>query len=322
MLEATNYSLFYVIINIDKKKNCKKIIDVRFFCNNLNSLKESRRVIIDMIIKTLVENTASSASFNVEHGLSLYIETSKHKILFDCGASSLFIENAKKLGVKLEEIDCVVISHGHYDHGGGLKSFLEINSKAIIYFNKHAFEKHYSQRKNNQILDIGLNDKLLPNQQFYFINDDYVIDEELELFSGVKPEKMTSIGSKNLLMKNGTEFEVDDFRHEQNLIIRENGKNVLIAGCAHNGIVNIIDHANKNKGVQFNEVIGGFHLYHHSKNTFESPELITQIAKYLNALDTIFYTCHCTGEKPYLILKEILGEKIHYLRTGDQLILE
>jgi mRNA degradation ribonuclease J1/J2 len=72
-----------------------------------------------MIIKTLVENTALSKNFGSEHGLSLYIEANSHKILFDVGASELFLENAKKLNVDISEVDYLIISHGHYDHGGG-----------------------------------------------------------------------------------------------------------------------------------------------------------------------------------------------------------
>lgn len=72
-----------------------------------------------MIIKVLVENTAISEEYGKIHGLCLYIETEKHKILFDLGPDKLFLENAEKMGVKIEEIDTVVISHGHYDHGAG-----------------------------------------------------------------------------------------------------------------------------------------------------------------------------------------------------------
>lgn len=77
-----------------------------------------------MLIKVLIENTAISKDFGCEHGLSLYIETGDRKILFDVGASELFLENAKKLGVDVSDVDYLVISHGHYDHGGGLRAFL------------------------------------------------------------------------------------------------------------------------------------------------------------------------------------------------------
>ena len=99
-----------------------------------------------MKLKVLSENTTSSEKLGSEHGLSLYIETETHKILFDTGASGLFAENAKKLGVDLTMVDLAVISHGHYDHGGGLKTFLGINNHANIYLHQNAFELHYANR--------------------------------------------------------------------------------------------------------------------------------------------------------------------------------
>ena len=85
-----------------------------------------------MIIKTLVENTSISKDFGNEHGLSLYIETNALKILFDVGASKLFLKSAEKLGVNITDVDFLVISHGHYDHGGGLKNFFKENTKAEV----------------------------------------------------------------------------------------------------------------------------------------------------------------------------------------------
>ena len=81
-----------------------------------------------MKIVTLLENTAGDAGLCAAHGLSLYIETPKHKILFDMGPDARFLDNAKKLGVDLSAVDIAVLSHGHYDHGGGLRAFCEINS--------------------------------------------------------------------------------------------------------------------------------------------------------------------------------------------------
>ena len=148
-----------------------------------------------MIVKVLSENTASSEKFGCEHGLSLYIETDTNKILFDTGASGLFAENAKKLGVDLTKVNLSVLSHGHYDHGGGLKTFLSINSIAKIYVQKRAFEKHYANRPGGIKEYIGLDESLLPNERFVFCGERFTIDEELELFSGVKAERLVPSGN-------------------------------------------------------------------------------------------------------------------------------
>ncbi|MDE5597467.1 MAG: MBL fold metallo-hydrolase, partial [Lachnospiraceae bacterium] len=98
-----------------------------------------------MKITTLVENTSILPEYKSKHGLSLYIETVNHKILFDIGSNGLFIENAEKLGIDIRTVDTVVISHGHTDHAGALEKFLEINSTAKIYMKESAFDKHYTK---------------------------------------------------------------------------------------------------------------------------------------------------------------------------------
>ena len=97
-----------------------------------------------MKIVTLMENTSCREDVCFEHGLSLYIETDTHKILFDAGQSAAFADNAEKLGVDLRKVDFAVLSHGHYDHSGGLGRFLEINGTASVYVSRYAFEPHYS----------------------------------------------------------------------------------------------------------------------------------------------------------------------------------
>lgn len=272
-----------------------------------------------MIIKTLVENTSDSEVLGSEHGLSLYIETKRHKLLFDTGAGELFAENARKMQVDLSKVDLAVISHGHYDHGGGLKIFMDLNSNAKIYINKMAFGDYYSNRPNGEKKYIGIDKTLLPNDRFVFVEGQLVIDEELELFSGVNGSRLNPSGNKDLFMNDGESFKLDDFSHEQNLIIKENGNTVLVAGCAHNGIVNILEYFHADKNRLPSQVIGGFHLYNRSADQYEDPSVIAEIGSYLLSTGGLFYTCHCTGVKAYEQLKLIMGAHVNYLSTGSQL---
>ncbi|NLM52999.1 MAG: MBL fold metallo-hydrolase [Firmicutes bacterium] len=266
-----------------------------------------------MLIKVLAENTAVSEDFKGEHGLSLYIETKKQKIIFDFGASNLCIEHASKLGIDLADVDLAVISHGHHDHGGGLKKFLAINAKAPIYVRRQAFDGHYSRKADGKEQYIGLEHDLLPNDRFIFTGEYLCINEELELFSGVKGEKMVPTGNQNLLMKKKGERIQDDFSHEQNLLIKEGEHKVLIAGCAHKGIINIIEHVEKMGYGPITHVIGGFHLYSPPTEKYEEPELVNSIGNYLKSTGIMYYTCHCTGTEAYKLLKEVMQEKIAYL---------
>lgn len=97
-----------------------------------------------MRITSLVENI-SNTDLRAKHGLALYIETKQHKILFDLGPDHTLFDNAKRRNIDLSEIDTVIISHGHMDHGGALAQFLNVNSTAKIYIQRSAFYPHYNK---------------------------------------------------------------------------------------------------------------------------------------------------------------------------------
>lgn len=263
-----------------------------------------------MKITALVENTTSNNMFKTEHGLSLYIETKMHKVLFDTGASDLFLENAIKMNIDLKKVDIMILSHGHYDHSGGVKTFMKMNKKAKIYIHEDAFKKHFSKRED-EFVDIGIDFKR--NTRMVITHDYYEIDNELFLFSKLGDCKLVPSNNKFLYMDR---LENDDFKHEQNLIIKEE-KNVLISGCAHNGIVNIVEKANEY--ISINHVISGFHLYSSKNNKSESKENIDLIIKELQKYKAFYHTCHCTGLKPYEYLKLHMKEKIDYLSTGKSI---
>lgn len=271
-----------------------------------------------MIVITLVENTAESDAFDCEHGLSLYIEANNHNILFDTGQSELFIKNAKKMNIDLNQVDTVIISHGHYDHGGGLARFLDLNKKAKIYINRQAFGCFYSKRGDGEYHDIGLDKNLVNHPNILFADDYFKIDDGLTLFSSMKSHQFFPINNQHLYKKQNNGYIHDDFSHEQSLLIKEKDNRVLIAGCAHTGIVNIVDEIKRNTRQFPTHVIGGFHLYNRSTDTSELPSVIDGIGSYLDQTNAKYYTCHCTGMKAYLDLKRILQKKIEYIVTGKQ----
>lgn len=273
-----------------------------------------------MIIKMLLENTAVSEDFCSEHGLSIYIESNNSKIIFDVGASDLFLKNAKNMNVDISNIDYAIISHGHYDHGGGLEDFLDKNKKAKVFLKDNAFEKHYALRSNNRIEFIGIEECIKNSNQVILTKDLFKISDDIEIFSNVSQKELTPSSNSNLFMEKDGEIVKDTFTHEQNLIIKENGKSLLITGCAHNGIVNIVKHFYKIKGYMPDYVIGGFHLSSRS-NEGESPKVIDEIGKELIYTNAKYYTCHCTGVNAYNKLKEIMGEKIEYLSAGSEIVL-
>jgi len=274
-----------------------------------------------MKVFALVENTSNNNNIGAEHGLSLYIETENNKILFDTGQTAMFYKNADFLGVDLKKVDICVISHGHNDHGGGLKTFLEINPKAKIYINEKAFYKYYAKNQAGELIDIGLDDSVLKSGRIIFTGPHYRINDELELFSNIKGQKFIPSGNKSFLMKLKNMTIEDNFEHEQNLIIKKGGKCLLLAGCSHRGIINIIDHIENSLNLEADYVIGGFHLYNPSNNKSEDEHTVKKIAEYLLKSKSVYYTCHCTGIESFKVLKEIMGDKIQYLSGGDEIII-
>lgn len=274
-----------------------------------------------MIIKTLVENTSISEEFGSEHGLSIYIETNDRKILFDVGASELFLENAKKMNINITNIDYLVISHGHYDHGGGLRAFLQKNTKAEIFLHRLAFDKHFALYPNNKLEFIGLEEGLKQNKQIVLTSDRFFISRGIQVFSNIIQKEPAPISNSSLFMEQNGQMIKDIFAHEQNLIIEEDGKSLLITGCAHNGIVNILEHFYSLKGRMPDYVIGGFHLSSRSSGGNENFENIDRISKQLIDTKAKYYTCHCTGVEPYNQLRAVMGDSIDYLPAGSKITI-
>lgn len=271
-----------------------------------------------MRIITLMENTPGRSDCLFEHGLSIYVETDEHKLLVDTGASGKFLQNAAAMGIEIEKVDTLILSHGHYDHSGGILSFAERNKKAVIYLQKTAGGEYYHKEAGEERY-IGIDSRILRLGNVKIIEGAYRIDKELFLFGGVTGRKLWPSGNRVLKVKQEEEFIQDEFGHEQYLVIETEGKKLLISGCAHNGILNILEKFHEIYGAWPDRVISGFHLKKKNGYSPEDMKIIRQLATELLRLPTKFYTGHCTGEEPYDMMKEIMGEKLVYIHSGDEI---
>ena len=251
-----------------------------------------------MKVVTLMENTACCEDLCAEHGLSLYLETENHKILFDAGQSAAFADNAAKLGVDLKAVDFAVLSHGHYDHGGGLGKFLEINKIAPVYVSSHAFEPHYNAAGKY----LGVEPALQSDPRIRYVA------EETALSDGIRLHRLDAMpaDTAGLTVEENGERKPDDFRHEQYLMIEEAGKRILVSGCSHKGILQIME------AFRPDILIGGFHFM-----KIAEEETLRKAAAKLLEYDTVYYTGHCTGQKQYDYLKNIMGDRLHYIAAGS-----
>lgn len=273
-----------------------------------------------MRIVNLIENTEGRAGCIFEHGLSFYIETKKHRILADTGASDAFMANAGVLGIDLGRVDAVIISHGHYDHAGGILAFAGRYPDVKIWMRSLAGEACYHKNERMEKY-IGIDPRVKDLPQIEWLEENRRIDDEIFLFGGVTGRELWPCGNRELKIKRGEEFVQDEFLHEQYLVLEEGGKRILISGCAHNGILNILAVFREIYGEDPDAVISGFHMKKKSDYSKEDLELARNTALELRRLDTRFFTGHCTGEIPCQVMREVMGEQLTYVHSGEEILL-
>ncbi len=282
-----------------------------------------------MKITTLIENTcpAGHKDLTPEHGLSLLIEFDNSRLLFDTGVTDAFASNAATLGLDVRDIQDVIISHHHYDHGGGLEHILESNPEAKIYLKDPPkgelhlraawlFRKYIDLDKN---LFRAYSDRLVYVQDFREVLPDVYI---LPQITQNHPQPR---GNHYLYEKIGARWQRDDFLHELILVVCEQDGLVIFSGCSHNGILNMIETViDQFEQVPIKAVIGGFHLIGFPRlNTMGGSQgEVEDLGRTLLSYDVQqYYTGHCTGQKAYQVLKNIMGEKLEPLHTGKVLVL-
>ena len=267
-----------------------------------------------MRVTVILENTCPSGEYGAEHGLSLWIEGAGHRLLFDSGASPLFAGNAEKLGIDLAQADMAVLSHGHYDHGGGLASFFARNSKARLYLREAAFDEHLALRQDAQEY-IGLDPQLKSLDRFVFTDALHPVAPGITLFSNISMAASPNTSAGLYSRQHGQDIP-DDFRHEQHLLMEEQGKTLLVTGCAHTGILNILARCQEILGRMPDAVIGGFHLAGRGPGSLLDDAALDDLARKLLATGALFYSGHCTGDIPYAGLKQTMGPKLERLFSG------
>lgn len=270
-----------------------------------------------MKIINLVEDTKGGVCLN-EHGLSFYIETKNHKLLVDSGATDMFLHNAEMLDVDLTQVDTFILSHGHYDHAGGLTAFTKINPHAKIYMMNSVGGDYYHLTPENARY-IGIDKSILKLPQIIKVKKNMHIDEELFLFSDFKGKRYPVWSNQELKQKVCNSYIQDDFKHEQCLVISQGDHRILMSGCAHNGILSILDNYLELFGTYPDAVISGFHMVKKSEYTEDEVYYIRQTARELMKTRAMFYTGHCTGQTAFEIMKEVMGAQLQGFHSGFEL---
>ena len=254
----------------------------------------------------LSDNRTNNDLLKTEHGLSILLETEKHRILLDTGASDVFIRNAENMGIDLSTVDYVFISHGHSDHAGGLQHFLRINERAKVIVSSDAFSgKFFSKRR--YLHNITTEWPVHLHDRVSLIDHAHEVTDGIHVIAHIPQNLPMPLGNQHLFVENTEGSYVnDDFRHELALYV----DGLLFTGCAHSGLENILSAC----PYPVKTVVGGFHLL----DDHESESELTQLAKRLTETypNTQFYTSHCTGDKVFATLKTIMGEHLHAFSCG------
>lgn len=254
----------------------------------------------------LVDNRTNDPVLETEHGLSLLLETECHRVLLDTGASDMFIRNAELLGVNLSDVDYVFISHGHSDHAGGLRYFLEHNQKAQIIVSPDAMSSKFFSKRGN-LHSITSEWPEIDDDRLILINQTCEKAEGIHVIAHIPQNHPMPKGNQNLYVQDANgDYIHDDFRHELALYI----DGLLFTGCAHSGLENILAAC----PWPVHTVLGGFHLL----DGQETGEEIESLAQRLKTIfpNTKFYTSHCTGDNVFEVMKDVMGEQLQSVRCG------
>lgn len=279
-------------------------------------------------IDVLIENSACAArpELKAEHGISLLIDTGRQRLMFDSGRSGVVVENAEKMGVDLRNVETVVLSHGHIDHGGGMARFFEINDHAPVYMKEQAKGRFFVQlflTKHNVSLESQLFE--LYGDRIRAVTGKLEIGEGIFLLPDIQRSHPNSRTNRLLFMEKNGRQQLDDFAHEQMLVIVEPDGLVVVTGCSHNGVDNMAESAMRAfPGLPIKALIGGFHLMGMPLTPWirESRANILALAERLKSyrIGTI-YTGHCTAIKNFEIMKTVLGETLVPIHTGDHITI-
>ena len=266
----------------------------------------------------LSDNRCVNCALSTEHGLSILLETTnerggvqrsqtdRYRILLDTGASDVFIRNAEVLGIDLSTVDYVFISHGHSDHAGGLRYFLEKNQQAKVIVSPDAMsENFYSKRGNLHSITTVWPESI--KDRFITIEKTCEIDDGLCVIAHIPQIHPMPKGNQHLFVEDANgEYMLDDFRHE--LALYTDG--FLFTGCAHSGLENILAAC----PYPVNSVVGGFHLLDGQETDDEIKALGERLKEKYPS--TQFYTSHCTGDRVFEVMKGVMGEQLQSFRCG------
>ena len=260
-------------------------------------------------VTVVVENTAGKDGMIPEHGMCFWIEIGSTQVIFDTGQGGALLHNARIMGVPLEQAESVVLSHGHFDHTGGLKTVLQLSRNPKVYAHPAAFHPKFACNEYGQSRAIGM-----PS-----MNEKYIRKLAGDVIFTTSPAKITDSLFVTGEIPRVTEFEdtggpfsldegcmkSDPFLDDQALFFDSSGGTVVLLGCAHAGVINTLLYIQQlTHGKPIHAVMGGMHLLSASRKRMDNT------IEYLARINpNLLGPAHCTGRAATAELREAFSQK-------------
>lgn len=268
-------------------------------------------------ITLLVDNLAGKG-LQPEHGLSIFIEHQGKRILFDNGQNEALFHNAEKLNISLLNLDIIILSHGHYDHGGNLSKLLLANPEALFFAHPDCLQTRYSLHPNKPARRISLNASTIEIIQTFPEKQKTWITQPTEIVAGLWitgeiPRDCDDEDTGGPFYLDQQKKQKDLLNDDMSLWIESQEGITIICGCCHAGIINTLQHIKKltKRSVNITNLVGGLHLVNASQKRLE---------KTLNYLQTQniqhYYPAHCTGDHAVSLLSKNFNKKVQFAQSG------
>jgi 7,8-dihydropterin-6-yl-methyl-4-(beta-D-ribofuranosyl)aminobenzene 5'-phosphate synthase len=277
----------------------------------------------DVLITTLTDNAAVGRGILAEWGLAILVRAGERTVLLDTGASITATHNAAVLGTDLAAVDTVVLSHGHWDHTGGMREVLrEIGHPVPVIAHPAALQPKYGSRGDDEQLHYNgipfMKEELERLGAVFRLRTEPTWITEDIVASGEEPMRTSfeQVPESLVLMENGAQ-RPDPLADDQSLYIVTDLGLVVLLGCAHRGIINIVEHAREVTGVEtIYLVLGGTHL------VGADDEQVAETVAGIRRLGIRHLgVSHCTGPEASVQLAAALGDRFFFNRAGTQLQL-